>query len=286
MSGRVSGRVSTGRVGAGTLRPRHPVRTAAHAEWTKLRTLASTAWLVLAAIVCTVLVGAAATASADASLCPTPAGCDYDTTKLSLTGVGLGQAAVAVLAVLTMTSEYGTGTIHVTLAATPRRGTVLLTKAAVVTAIVLAAGTLGVLGSLAAGRAILPGNGFTAAGGYPPLSLADEPTLRAAAGTVLYLGLVALLSLGVGAVVRDTAGAVTAVMSLLYVLPIVATFVRDPDWQERLQQLAPMTAGLAIQATRGLDQLPVGPWAGLGVLAAYAGAATLLGGVLFTRRDA
>lgn len=256
------------------------------AEWTKLRTVPSTAWLLLAAVAFTVALGAATTASVDTSSCPSPTGCHEDITRLSLTGVRLGQVAVVVLAVLAITGEYGTGTIQTTLAATPRRATVLLTKATVVTATVLAAGTLGVLGSLLAGRAILPGNGFTTAAGYPPLSLADGPTLRAAGGTVLYLGLVGLLSLGVGTVVRDTAGAITTVLGLLYSFPVLAAFVADPQWHARLQKLAPMTAGLAIQATRGLDQLPIGPWGGLGVLAAYAGAAMLLGAVVFELRDA
>jgi ABC-2 type transport system permease protein len=114
----------------------------------------------------------------------------------------VAQAVVATLATLAMTNEYGTGMITTTLAAISRRATVLLTKSVVVTGTVLAAATLGVAGSLLAGRLILPGNGFTAASGYPELSLADEPTRRAAIGTVLHLGLSALLSLGVGAIVR------------------------------------------------------------------------------------
>lgn len=259
---------------------------ALRAEWTKLRTVSSTAWLLLAAVAFTVAVGTLATASVDTSQCPTPTTCFEDITKLSLTGVWLGQIAVVVLAVLAITNEYGTGMIQTTLAATPQRGMVLVTKAAVVTATVLAAATVGVLGSLLAARSILPGNGFTPANGYPPLSLADEPTLRAAIGTVLYLGLVALLSLGVGTAIRDTAGAITTVLTLLYVFPVAAAFVTGPQWHERLQKLAPMTAGLAIQATKGLDQLPIRPWAGLGVLAAYAGAAMLLGAALFKLRDA
>jgi ABC-2 type transport system permease protein len=257
-----------------------------HAEWTKLRTVPSTPWLVLAAVAFTVAASAALTASVDTSLCPSPLECHEDTTKLSLGGVQLGQVAVAVLAVLAITGEYGTGTIQTTLAARPHRAVVLLTKAAVVTATVLAAGTLGVLGSLAAGRAILPSNGFTAVNGYPPLSLADGPTLRAAAGTVLYLGLVALLSVGVGTAVRDSAGAIGTVLTLLYVFPLIATLVTDPQWHERLNKLAPMTAGLMIQATRDLQRLPLRPWSGLAVLATYAGAAMLLGVVLFATRDA
>ncbi len=141
-------------------------------------------------------------------------------------------------------------------------------------------------GSVVAARNILPGNGFTAANGYPPLSLADGPTLQAAGGTVLYLGLIALLSLGVAAIVRDSAGSITVVLMVLFASPMVAGFITDPVWQQRLQRFSPMTAGLAIQSTRSLDSLPIGPWAGLGVLATYAAAAAAIGAVVFRFRDA
>ncbi|GAA1583084.1 ABC transporter permease subunit [Kribbella sancticallisti] len=257
-----------------------------HAEWTKLRTVRSTAWLVLAVVAAIVTVAVMATGSVSTSRCPSPAECFEDTTKLSLTGVWLGQIAVVVLAVLTISGEYGDRLIQTTLTANPRRLTVLLTKATVVTGMVLAASTLGVLGSLLAGRILLPGNGFTAANGYPPLSLADGSTARAAAGTVLYLGLIALLSLGIATVVRDTAGAIISVLTLLYIFPLIAELVADPQWHERLQKLAPMTAGLSIQATTGLDRLAIGPWPGLGVLAGYATGAMLLGLAVFKLRDA
>ncbi|TDD61446.1 ABC transporter permease [Actinomadura rubrisoli] len=263
-----------------------PLRGALHAEWTKLRTLRSTAWLLLALAATTVLTGAAATAAVDTSHCATPAGCMEDTPKLSLSGVRLGQVAAVVLGVLAIGGEYATGTIGATLAAVPRRGTALLAKAAVVAGAVAAAGTLGVLGSLAAGRLILPGNGFSAANGHPPPSLADGPTARAAFGTVLYLVLVALLALGAGAALRDSAGAITAVLALLWIIPGITRFVGDARWQERLDKYAPMPAGLAVQATRELDRLPIGPWPGLAVLAAYTAAALLVGGALFLTRDA
>ena len=120
----------------------------------------------------------------------------------------------------------------------------------------LVAGTVAVLGSLLAGRLILPGHGFTAAHGYPPLSLADGPTLRAAAGSVLYLALVALLSLGLATVVRDPRPPSAIVLALLYLFPILAGVVSDPTWQRRLHQAGPSEAGLAIQATTGLHDLP------------------------------
>jgi ABC-2 type transport system permease protein len=257
-----------------------------HAEWTKLRTAPSTIWLLLGTVAATVAAGAVYADSVRASDCPSAAECFADTTRLSLSGVQLGQAVVAVLALLAITNEYGSRMICTTLATNPRRVTVLLSKAGVVTAVTLAAAALGVVGSLLAGQVIVSGNGFTAANGHPPLSLADGPTLRAAVGSVFYLGLIALLSLGIGTIVRDTAGAITAALALLYLAPFAALLITDPQWRERLNRFAPTNAGQAVQATTGLDQLPIGPWAGLGVLAAYAGAAMLLGAVLFTVRDA
>jgi ABC-2 type transport system permease protein len=266
-----------------------PVRRlprAVQAEWTKLWTVPSTPWLLAAAVALTVAGSAGALAGVDTSQCPTPSECFEDTTQLSLSGIWLGQAAVVVLAVQAMSSEYGTGTIGSTLAASPSRRLVLLAKAAVVATTALLAGALGVLGSLVAGRAILPGNGFTRTNGYEPLSLADGPTLRAAVGTVLYLALVALLSLGVATAVRDSAGAVTGVLTLLYAFPIVAQLVADPRWQQRLERYGPTEAGLSIQHTTRLDELAIGPWPGLGVLATYAGVALLSGMTLFQLRDA
>jgi ABC-2 type transport system permease protein len=260
---------------------------ALHAEWTKLRSVPTTGWSVLALVAFTVALSAVVIGGLNASGCPPEEdGCGQDLARLTLSGVYLGQAAVIVLAVLAVTAEYDTGMIRTTLAADPRRGRVFAAKAAVVTATVLAASALSVIGLFAVGRVVLPGNGFTAANGFAPLSLADEPTRRAFAGTVLYFGLIALFSVGIGLAVRHTAGAITSVLSALYVFPVLALIAPDPDLREMIERYAPMPAGLAIQATRDLGDLPVGPWAGLGTLAAYAAAAMVVGGVLFTMRDA
>jgi ABC-2 type transport system permease protein len=103
---------------------------------------------------------------------------------------------------------------------------------------------------------------------------------------VLFLALVALLSLGVTAVVRDTAGALSTVLALLYATPALALVVGDPTWHERLLKFSPLTAGMAIQATTDIDALPIGPWPGLGVLAAWTAAALLAGTISFVVRDA
>jgi ABC-2 type transport system permease protein len=232
-------------------------------------------WLLLATAVVTVAVGAAAAAT---YRCP-PEGCTLDPTKISLTGVDVGQAIVAVFAVLTVSGEYSSGLIRLTLAAMPRRATVLAAKAATLTGLVLAASTIAVLGSLLAGRLLLPGHGTA-------LSLANGPVLRAAVGSVLYLALVGLIALGVAMAVRDSATAIGVVLGLLYVLPIFTQVVSDQHWQRRLQQIGPMSAGLAVQTTTELHKLPIGPWAGLGVLAGWACVALLTGGLLLHLRDA
>jgi ABC-2 type transport system permease protein len=253
------------------------------AEWAKVRTVGGTGWLLLAAVAVTVAVSAAASGALS---CTSSAACHPDITQLSLTGADVGQAVVAVIAVLAVTGEYATGMIRTTLAAMPRRTVMLTAKAIVITTLTLAAASLAALGSLLAGRLILPGQGYTPAHGYPDLSLGDVTVLRATAGTVLYLALIALLSLGIATAVRDAATAIGTVLGLLYLFPVLGLAVTSPGWHRHLQQIAPMTAGLEIQASTGLSTLPISPWAGLGVLAAWAAAALLAGGLLLRFRDA
>jgi ABC-2 type transport system permease protein len=251
---------------------------ALHAEWTKTRTLASTGWLLLAAVMLTVTVSAGVAAAVS---CPA-GGCAEDPAKISLTGIYLGQAVVAILAVLMISGEYSAGMIRVTLAALPRRTSVLAAKAVVLTGLVLVAGVIAVLACVLAGRLILAGHGIDPAHGYPSLSLGSASVLRATVGSVLYLGLIALLSLGTATAVRDPAAAIGVVLGLLYLFPIVGSVLGGSHLARLIQQIGPMTAGMAIQATTGLRDLPVSPWAGLGVLAAWAAAALLAGGLHVT----
>jgi ABC-2 type transport system permease protein len=258
------------------------MRESLSAEWVKLRTVPETKWLLAAVIAATAALSVIADA---ASRCPA-GGCRVDPAKISLTGIYVGQAIVVILGATVISGEYGSGMIRVTLTAMPRRTFVLAAKAAVITGPVLVAGAVAVAGCVLAGQLILPGHGFTTAHGYEALSLDDGPVLRAAGGSVLYLALIALLSLGAAAVVRDTAVAIGTVLGLLYVVPIVAAVLGSSSTARHLQQVAPMTAGLAIQATTGLRSLPIGPWAGLGVLAAWAAGALAAGEVLLRLRDA
>jgi ABC-2 type transport system permease protein len=256
---------------------------ALRAEWTKLRTVSGTAWVLAAVCVLTVAVGAA---TAAATRCGAGAGCAIDPTKVSLTGIEVGQAVVAVLAVLVISGEYSTGMIATTFTAMPRRAAVLAAKAVTLTGLVLAAAVVAVAGSLAAGRLLLTGNGITAAHGFAVVSLAHGPTVRAAAGSVLYLALVGLLSLGIATIVRDSAAATGAVLGMLYIPPVVALFLGgEPAWQRWVERYTPTNAGLAILNTTGLRGLVISPWSGLSVLAAWAAVALLAAGVLLHLRD-
>ncbi|MBO2456908.1 ABC transporter permease subunit [Actinomadura violacea] len=252
------------------------MKRALHAEWTKMRTVAGPLWLLLGTVAATVSLSAVAASLANC----TATGCGGDTAKLALVGVYLGQAPVAILGVLVIGGEYGSGMIRTTLAAMPRRTTVLTAKAVALTGSVAVGGTVAVLGAVLAGRLVLPDAGDRA------LSLSDGPTLRAVFGTVLYLILIGLLSLGVAAAVRDSATGIGVVLGLLYVVPIVSQTISDPGWRRLLEKMAPMTSGLAVQATTDLGSLPIGPWAGLGVTAGWAIATLLVGGLLLRTRDA
>jgi ABC-2 type transport system permease protein len=256
---------------------------ALHAEWTKLRTVSGPAWLLLGVAVLTIAVS---TAAVGATHCPQNLTCPVDTTKLSLTGIQFGQAVVAILAVLMVSNEYSSGMMRVTLAAMPRRQAVLAAKAILLVALVLVASAVAVFGSVLVGHLILPGHGFTAARGFHPVWLSYGPTLRAASGSVLYLALIALMSLGVAVIVRDSAVSIGVVLALLYLFPIILAFIGNEHWQRRLERWTPTVAGLTIQDTTGLRSLAITPWSGLGVLAIWAAAAMLAGGLVFRFRDA
>jgi ABC-2 type transport system permease protein len=265
---------------------RRPTWSAAvQAEWTKLRTLPSTAWLLAATVATTITVTAIISAATHVNPTENPASGAQDPTKLALAGLDLSQAVIAVLAVLTVCEEYATGMIRVSLTAMPHRLVLLGAKAGNLACLTLAAGVLGVAGCLLTGRLLLPAAGLGPAHGYVLISITHSRTLRAGVGSVLYLALIALLALGVATAIRDTAVSIGAVLALLYLPPLLAQVVSDP-LRRHIQQIAPMTAGLAIQATTNLHNLPIAPWTGLGVLAAWAAASLLIAGILLRHRDA
>jgi ABC-2 type transport system permease protein len=253
---------------------------ALHAEWTKLRTVPGPAWLLTGVVALTIAIGAAADSAAQCS----SVACGIDPAKVSFTGMYLGQALVAVAGVLAIGDEYSTGMIKLSLIATPRRLTWFSAKAAVLTAPVLTASALAVAGSALAGWLILPSRGFTPAHGYASLTAGSDS--RAAVGAALYLTLIALLSLGLAAAVRDSAAAIGLVLGVLYVFPLAADVISNPALTRHLDQIGPLPAGLDAQATTGLNSLPLTPGQGLGVVALWTAGALLLGALALKSRDA
>ncbi|MFW6692666.1 ABC transporter permease subunit [Streptomyces sp. MAR4 CNX-425] len=221
-----------------------------------------------------------------------PAG---DLTWMSLAGAQVGLIAFAALGVLFITAEYRRGMIRTTFTAAPRRGRVLAAKAAVLAAVAFAAGLAGAVVSFLVGQGALRAAGHRPPQ-FPEVSLADGPALRAVVGTGLLLALVALFALGLGALLRHTAAAVTIVV-VLFVLPLVLGGGLPLGAVEWLFRVTPV-AGFGVQSTTPRYEqvetvclpedgcMPQGPWAGLAVLAAWAAVALALAAWRLRRRDA
>jgi ABC-2 type transport system permease protein len=263
---------------------------ALHAEWTKLRTVPSNVVAIVALTAFLVAGTVLLITTTDVPHCQgTRGGCPtQDSTALTLAGVHFAQLAAIVLAVALVSAEFHPRVVRITFAMNPRRTTVFTAKAAVIAATVLATAATGAVGAVLAGRAMLRGKGLTAALGYGQLALADRSLQRAVLGTVLYLALVALLSVGLAAAIRHSGAAIGTTVALLYGPYLVTLIVSMPvHTLHVIQDASPMTAGLAVQATvAGTATAPLSPWTGLAVLAAYAAGALLLGGTLFKVRDA
>jgi ABC-2 type transport system permease protein len=249
-------------------------------EWTKLRSVRSTAWALLALVGLSVGLGVI---SASTSHTEGGGPGDDDVVLLSLVGLFFGQVAAITLGVLAIGAEYATGTIRTTFIADPRRRRVLVAKIVVVGAVVLAAGLVASAGSFLAGQAILHTNGYVAANGYPAVTLADGPALRAVAGGALYLLAAALLGLGAGAILRSTAAAVTVVLLLLLVPTLIGVTGFLPDRTGDAIVKASPLSGLNVLAT--VEHPPTRPWPGLAVAAAWAVGSLLVAFPLVRRRD-
>jgi ABC-2 type transport system permease protein len=258
---------------------------AVRAEWIKLRTIRSTAWALLAFAGVSILFTTLTTSgSSTTGGSPGHPG-DNDIILDSLSGIWFGQIGAAVLAVLAITSEYSTRMIRTTLAANPRRRTMLGAKTAVVAAVVLVLGFAVSVACFLVGQSFLRRGGFVYENGYPAVSLWDGEAFRAVALGTIYLGLLAVFSIGVGAILRHTAGAITLVLAVL-LAPVIAFNFLPERLAEPLEKFSLLGAGLAGQQTVDrADNIPIGPWAGLAVVAAHAAAALIVALYVIAKRD-
>ncbi|MEN3541234.1 ABC transporter permease [Microbispora sp. ZYX-F-249] len=246
-------------------------------EWIKLWSLRSTVYTLVAAAGTTIGAGVLLCAfmTAQSALPGAPHQALFDPAGASLRGVSLAQLAIGVLGVLLVTAEYSTGMIRATLSAVPRRLPVLWAKAGVFTVV---AATLMIAASFTAflgGQAVLGARGTT---------LAADGVARAVAGAGLYLTIVGLLGVGLGFILRNTAGAIAALFGLLLVLPTLGE-VLPGDWGRRVVPYLPSNAGQVVMSVRPAPG-ELAPWTGFAVFCGYAAVTIAVAAVLLKRRDA
>jgi ABC-2 type transport system permease protein len=258
-------------------------------EWIKLRTLRSTWYSLLVTVVVVVGLGTLFSALRAHQFNQDSGHIQFrgpgarlgdfgiDPTLVSLRGVFLAQLAIGVLGVLVITGEYSTGMIRSSIAV-PRRQPVLIAKALVfgVTALILT--------EVAAFAAFLLGQ-LALKSTHVQANLGTHDALRAIVGAGLYLTIIGLLAVGLGFLIRNTAGAIAAVFGIVLVLPLLASALPDP-YSTDVSKYLPLNAGTQILVTVNPDHTQLSPWAGLGITALYAVVALIAGAIVLSRRDA
>jgi ABC-2 type transport system permease protein len=247
-------------------------------EWTKLRSLRSTRWSLLAAVVATIGI-AALTCAVVANHYPRMdphEKANFHPLEANFVGVLLAQLAIGVLGVLVITGEYSTGMIRSTLIAVPRRLPVLWAKAAVFGAVVFVLMLPAVVIAFFAGQALL-------ASQHIDIGLSHPGVERAVVGAALYLTVIGLLGLGLGAIVRNTAGGIAAFAALLFVIPPLLN-VLPSSWNDAISPYLPGDAGGRIMSITH-DAHALSPWAGFAVFCAWTAFFLAVAAVLLVRRD-
>jgi ABC-2 type transport system permease protein len=254
-------------------------RGALAAEWIKLRSVRSTYLILAFAAAAAVVIGYLVT-HADVTRWATmtaQAKASFDPVGDSFSGLGLAQLAFGTLGVLLISSEYATGLIRTTFAAVPRRRAVLAAKAAVAGAVSLAAGEAIAFATFFTGQQALSAQ-------HLQVTLADPGVLRGVLAAGFYLAVMAWVGLGLGAMIRHTAGAITTMSAVVFLLPKIIPALPAP-WNV---QAGNYTLNLAAQQM--IAQHPQPGYFGAGpsflIVAAYAAAALGAAAVVITRRDA
>jgi ABC-2 type transport system permease protein len=250
-------------------------------EWTKLRTVRSTMWTLGITVVVGIGISALATAETRAHWATMSPGArqGFDPTSTSLTALLFCQLAIGVLGVLVMSAEYGTGTIRATFSAAPKRPLVLTAKAVVFGVVALAVAEVVAFVSFFVGQALLSAPAAHA-------TLSTPGALRAVVGTGLYLGVIGLFALGLATIIRHTAGAISAFVGILLVLPIIVQAL-PTSLQVDIRRFLPLRIGAVMMSVNdGGGAHSFGPWTGFFVLCVYAAGALVIGGVLLVKRDA
>jgi hypothetical protein len=274
------------------------------AEWTKLWSVRSTTWTLVATVVAVIGLCAISTGTVSAT--------DIidDPTRRSLIGIFLGQLIFGVLGVLVMSAEYGTGTIRATLAAVPRRPVVLTAKVLVFGAVAVVVSEVLAFAAFAVGQALLSARHAVGSSAFAAqraqqlgvkiphdvkgllatgsASLGQPGVLRAVIGGGLYLAVLGLLALGLGTIIRHTAGAISAFVGVVLVLPLIVQAL-PTSISDAVARYLPANIGLVMFSTNGLpDRVgpAFSPWTGFAILVLYTVVILGFGCWVLVRRDA
>ena len=248
-------------------------------EATKLRTVRSTVWTLVATVVATVGIGTLLSLARVSrwDQMSLRERLSIDPTAISLRGVFLAQLAIGVLGVLVISAEYTTGMIRTTLTAVPHRRMLLFAKAAVFTVVAFVVSTIAAFIAFFAGQSVL-------AGKNADVALSDPGVLRAVLGAGVYLTLIGLLGLALATLLRRTAGAIATLFGLVLVLPALVDALPSP-WNTDVGKLLPINAGRAMFTVRPNSDL-LSPGGGLVALLVTVGVVFVLAVVAIQRRDA
>lgn len=248
-------------------------------EWTKIRSLRSTVYSLIIALVIIIGLAVLIPSVTVAHWPPHDPGeaASFDATSRSLAGGFLAQLAIGVLGVLLITGEYATGMIRATFAAVPARLPVLWAKAVVFGVVTLSTTIPTVFLAWWIGQRILSGKHIEA-------HLSDSGVTRAVVGTALYLAVVGLLGLGLGALLRNTAAGISGLFGVLFVLPIIVRFLPS-SWGQPIDKYLPSTVGQAITQVHS-DPGAIAPWPAFGLFCGYAVLVIAVAAVMLRRRDA
>jgi ABC-2 type transport system permease protein len=247
-------------------------------EWTKLRSVRSTSWSLFAATVLTIGFPILASAVISAHWGHRSPGerAHFNALDPALVGSQIAQLAIGVLGVLVISAEYSTGMIRASFTAVPRRLPILWAKAIVFATVTFVLMLPAVLIAFFASQSILSRH-------HANIAFSDPHVARAVIGAALYLTVIALFSLGLGTIIRNTAGGIAAFAAILFVIPPLMN-VLPASWNSAASRYLPSNAGRAIFALTP-DSSSLSPWVGFGVLCAYAAAALAVGALLLMRRD-
>jgi ABC-2 type transport system permease protein len=255
---------------------------ALRSEFTKIRSVRSTYWTLLVLLAVSIGIGAAISGGTAANWSHTTAAdrATFDATQASVAGLFyLGQLVIVVLGAMVLTAEYSTGMIRTSLTAMPRRLVVYTAKAVVFACIALVVTIVAAFVAFFLGQALL-------ASTHENATLSQPNVLRAVFGAALYVTLCGLFAFAAGAILRHTAAAITSVIGLLFVIPILANLLPN-SWYVDVERWLPDAAGRALSVTVGAnDPHLFSPWAQFAVFAIYTAVLLAVGAALFRGRDA